>query len=53
VGDDLKEETPVTTVEKHLGLGDRAEGKSAQDEGSGIECEFLLPLLPLFANELN
>jgi hypothetical protein len=53
VGNDLKEETPVTTFVKHLGPGDRAERESAQDKGSGIECEFLLLLLTLFANELD
>ena len=53
MGDDLKEEVPVSAVVNELVLREGSQRKTAQDKGPGVKCHFLLTLFALFANEYN
>jgi hypothetical protein len=49
----LKKEFAVLSRVEELIVSRPAGWKAAKDEGPGIECQFLLAILALLANELN
>jgi hypothetical protein len=50
MGDDLKEEVPVSASVNELVFGQRAYWETAQHERPGIEGDILLSLFALFTN---